>query len=120
MGNQRKKVDVVIVGLGAAGGVMAQELAQAGLEVVGLETGPYRKLDDFLTDHDELRYSIRRELQVDLRDEPMTWRPDADTPAQVLPWELSTLSLPPASGVGGGSVHYVAVSWRFLESHFGT
>ena len=114
----RGKVDVVIVGLGAAGAVLAKELAKAGLKVVGFEKGPYRKLGDFLTDLDEVRYSVRREMLINLRDEPMTWRPTADTPAQILPWHLSTVTLPPSSGVGGGSVHYGALSVRFLESDF--
>jgi len=34
-----KKTDVVIVGMGAAGGVAALPLARAGLEVIGLEAG---------------------------------------------------------------------------------
>ena len=35
-----QKTDVVIVGLGAVGGVAALPLARAGLEVIGLEAGP--------------------------------------------------------------------------------
>jgi len=34
-------VDVCIVGAGAAGGVLAQRLAKAGLSVVLIEAGPY-------------------------------------------------------------------------------
>jgi choline dehydrogenase-like flavoprotein len=36
MATRRKKVDVVIVGLGAAGGAAALPLARAGLDVVAL------------------------------------------------------------------------------------
>src|SRR2546422_906992 len=36
-----KKTDVVIIGLGAVGGVAALPLARAGLEVVGLEAGAW-------------------------------------------------------------------------------
>src|SRR6266446_2380712 len=45
-----KKTDVVIVGLGAAGGVAALPLARAGLEVIGLETGTWLGPRDFAPD----------------------------------------------------------------------
>ena len=51
------KTDVVIVGLGAAGGVAALPLAQAGLDVVGLEAGTWLRPDDFAPD--ELRNNFR-------------------------------------------------------------
>ena len=48
-----EKTDVVIVGMGAVGGVMAAELGKAGLKVIGLERGPRLKTADFQLD--ELR-----------------------------------------------------------------
>ncbi|NIP56581.1 MAG: NAD(P)-binding protein, partial [Gemmatimonadetes bacterium] len=36
----REEVDFVIVGSGAAGGVLAKELSEAGFQVVVLEQGP--------------------------------------------------------------------------------
>ena len=57
--------DVVIVGLGWTGSIMAYELADAGLDVMAIERGPWRNT---ATDHppgyaaDELRYRIRHEL----------------------------------------------------------
>jgi choline dehydrogenase-like flavoprotein len=47
---ENETVDFVIVGSGAAGGIMARELAQAGFSVV-LEQGPWRTAQDFR--HDE-------------------------------------------------------------------
>ena len=35
-----EKTDVVIVGVGAAGGILAAELTKAGMKVIGLERGP--------------------------------------------------------------------------------
>ena len=35
-----EKTDVVIVGAGAAGGILAAELGKAGMKVIGLERGP--------------------------------------------------------------------------------
>jgi choline dehydrogenase-like flavoprotein len=48
------QVDFVVVGAGAAGGVVAKELATAGFQVVVLEQGPYLREADFR--HDELRF----------------------------------------------------------------
>jgi choline dehydrogenase-like flavoprotein len=47
------QVDFVVIGAGAAGGVIAKELSTAGFQVVVLEQGPYLKEKDF--DHDEIR-----------------------------------------------------------------
>src|SRR6266849_3216876 len=52
-----KKTDVVIVGLGAVGGVAALPLARAGLEVIGLEAGTWLTPRDFAPD--ELRNNFR-------------------------------------------------------------
>ena len=47
-----EEVDFVVVGSGAAGGVMARELSQAGFSVVVLEQGPWLSEKDFK--HDEI------------------------------------------------------------------
>src|SRR5919205_717337 len=52
-----KKTDVVIVGLGAVGGVAALPLARAGLDVIGLEAGTWLTPRDFAPD--ELRNNFR-------------------------------------------------------------
>src|ERR1700693_1692794 len=39
--SENKEVDYLIVGIGAAGGVLLQRLARAGFEVVGMEAGPF-------------------------------------------------------------------------------
>ncbi|GIS97799.1 MAG: hypothetical protein CM1200mP25_0360 [Acidobacteriota bacterium] len=49
--------DVVIVGVGAAGGVAALPLAESGLSVVGLEAGSRLTRKDFPPD--ELRNNMR-------------------------------------------------------------
>lgn len=61
MAVELKKTNVVIVGLGAAGGVAALPLARAGLEVIGLEAGTWLTPDDFAPD--ELRNNVRGWLQ---------------------------------------------------------
>ena len=53
MATTLRKTDVVIVGMGGAGGVAALPLAQAGIEVIGLEAGTWLKTPDMVPD--ELR-----------------------------------------------------------------
>lgn len=42
-----ERVDVVVVGSGAGGGIVAAELADKGRGVLLLEVGPYRTAADF-------------------------------------------------------------------------
>src|SRR6516164_7341282 len=94
------RTDVVIVGVGAAGGILAAELSKAGMKVTGLERGPRLTTEDF-TPHDELRFFQRQDL-----------RPNAKVRAEPLP------TLAYGNQAGGGSVHYGAVSWRLHEDDF--
>ncbi len=55
-------VDFVVVGSGAAGGVMARELSQAGFDVVVLEQGPRFTAADFR--HDELGHWFDGDLRT--------------------------------------------------------
>ena len=49
--------DVVVIGLGAAGGVAVLPLAEAGMSVVGLEAGTWLTNKDFAPD--EIRNNVR-------------------------------------------------------------
>src|ERR1700741_1474469 len=100
-----EKTDVVIIGVGAAGGILAAELGKAGIKVIGLERGPRLKTADF-EPHDELRYFQRQDLRPDPKRTPVTWRPNANARAN----PLSSLSY--GNQAGGGTVHYGAVAWR--------
>ena len=106
-----EKTDVVIVGVGAAGGILAAELAKAGMKVIGLERGPRLKTEDF-NPHDELRYFQRQDLRPNVKREPVTWRPNANARANPMP------VLNNGNQAGGGTVHYGAVSWRLHEDDF--
>src|SRR3954468_16682394 len=106
-----EKTDVVIVGVGAAGGILAAELAKAGMKVIGLERGPRLKTEDF-NPHDELRYFQRQDLRPNIKSEPVTWRPNANARANPMP------VLNNGNQAGGGTVHYGAVSWRLHEDDF--
>ncbi len=99
--------DVVIVGLGAVGGVAALPLARAGLNVIGLEAGTWLAPDDFAPD--ELRNNLRgwpQAVQKANREVP-THRPNASAP----PSPRAAIH-PMMNAVGGTSLHYWAQSWR--------
>ena len=101
------KTDVVIVGLGAVGGVAALPLARAGLDVIGLEAGAWLTPADFAPD--ELRNNIRGWPQAvqKANHEVPTHRPNASAPYSPRP----TIH-PMMNAVGGTTLHYWAQSWR--------
>ena len=101
------KTDVVIVGLGAVGGVAALPLARAGLEVVGLEAGAWLTPADFAPD--ELRNNVRGWPQAvqKANHEVPTHRPNASAPYSTRP-----AIHPMMNAVGGTTLHYWAQSWR--------
>ena len=105
------KTDVVIVGVGAAGGILAAELAASGLKVIGLERGPRLKTADFMS-HDELRYFQRQDTRPDTKTQPVTWRPNKDARS------VRMDGLNYGNQAGGGTVHYGGISWRFHEDDF--
>src|SRR6201993_1515950 len=106
-----EKTDVVIVGVGAAGGILAAELGKAGMKVIGLERGPRLTTQDF-DPHDELRYFQRQDLRQNIKRQPITWRPNANAPATAIPVQNY------GNRAGGATVHYGAVSWRLHEDDF--
>ena len=109
---QSETVDFVIVGTGAAGGVLAKELATAGFDVVALEQGPWQHESDF--SHDEL--AVERELAMLNRafEPEQTFRTSAAEPARV----TGARGLLYRRGVGGSSVHFAANYWRFRPVDF--
>src|SRR4029077_14010081 len=106
-----EKTDVVIVGMGAVGGILAAELGKAGMKVIGLERGPRLTTADFSA-QDELRYFQRQDLRPNAKRQPVTWRPNTKVRATPMP------VLNYGNQAGGGTVHYGAVSWRFHEDDF--
>jgi len=110
--------DVVIVGLGWTGSILANELTDAGLTVTAIERGPWRDAPtDFPPNaaQDELRYRIRHELFLQPAQTTFTFRNSMSQSA--LPIRTWGAFMPP-NGVGGGGVHWNAETWRFLPSDF--
>jgi len=101
------KTDVVVIGLGGAGGVAVEPLTAAGLDVVGLEAGTWLAPKDFAPD--ELRNNYRgwpQAAQKANREIPVH-RPNAGAPDSP-----RALIHPMMNGVGGTTLHYWAQSWR--------
>ena len=115
MSTRLKKTDVVIVGLGAAGGYAALALARAGVDVIGLEAGPHLTPSDFPMD--ELRNDVRNYLsQAKFAKEVPTWRPNGSQQAT----QGAGITILMMNGVGGTSNHYSMHQWRYLPWNFKT
>ena len=99
------KTDVIIVGMGAAGGVAALPLTNAGLKVIGIEAGGWLSPRDFAPD--ELRNGTRN------------WPQSVQKAASEAPTVRANSNQkavqgghPMMNAVGGTTMHYWAQSWR--------
>ena len=97
---------VVIVGSGAGGGTLANELAQKGIDVVVLEAGPRFKQTDFENDE----YAM-----YDL----LAWR-DSRTCTGSSPIAENFAESPTLTckGLGGTTLHWAAMTPRFQAHEF--
>ena len=112
MSERAAPTDVVIIGLGAAGGVAADVLTKAGIEVVALEAGP--RVDASMMTHDEVRNDVRSWLSAPKsRGEVPTWR---STPGETA--TSSTFPMLMVNAVGGTTVHYNCACLRFQPWNF--
>ena len=118
MATKLPSTDVVVIGFGWTGSIMAEHLTAAGMNVVAIERGPWR---DTATDfspayvQDELRHRVRHDLFLRPAQETMTFRNNGgETALPIRTWG----SFMPPNGVGGGGVHWNAETWRFLPSDF--
>jgi gluconate 2-dehydrogenase alpha chain len=118
MAKKLPSVDALLVGFGWTGAIIAQELTDAGLNVLALERGNWR---DTSTDfspafiQDELRYRYRMHLFEEPHRETLTFRNSPDQTA--LPMrELG--SFLPGVGVGGSGIHWNGQTFRFLPYDF--
>ena len=118
MATKLKEVDVVLVGLGWTGGILAKELSETGLKVVALERGAVRTTEDdyqvpFV--RDELRYVVRHDLMQNTARDTLTIR---NNPSQeALPMRRLGSFLP-GEVVGGSGVHWSGHTWRWTDMEF--
>ncbi len=95
-------VDYCIVGVGSAGGVLAQRLARAGFTVVALEAGPFWDTErDWVSDEAGSHKLYWTEPRITGGTDPLTLGANNS-----------------GRGVGGGSVHWAAFTPRFHPSDF--
>jgi choline dehydrogenase-like flavoprotein len=97
---------VCIVGSGAGGGTLGNELAQRGIKVVILEAGNRYEIPDFVNDEWE---SFVQLAWKDMRTTSGTWRVHRDFP-NLPAWIVKA--------VGGSTVHWAGASLRFQEHEF--
>ncbi len=117
MATTLKPVDVVIIGVGWAGSILAKELAQTGLKVVGLERGGNRRQEDFTLPgiHDQLKYDRRLELFENLSRTTLTFR---NTTREVARPMRRHGPFPWGEGVGGAGLHWAGWTWRMTPWDF--
>jgi gluconate 2-dehydrogenase alpha chain len=112
MSTRLKKTEVLIIGLGAAGGYASLPLARAGTKTIALEAGPRWNALDFPMD--ELRNDVRNFMsQIKFAKEVPTARPDSNSVA-----DHSGIAILMMNGVGGTSIHYGMEQWRYLPWNF--
>lgn len=105
-------VDVVVVGLGAAGSIMASQLAQSGLEVVGIEAGGHLDRRDFPPD--QLATDMRAALSSGkTRAECPTVRHSPDGVAEVPPDAALTMNAVGGTKHHSGNAHSRLQEWQF-------
>ncbi|WNJ93774.1 GMC family oxidoreductase [Bosea sp. 685] len=118
MATKLPSTDVVIVGLGWAGSIIANELTDQGLSVVAFERGPWRETArDFniASAPDELRYSQRQELMLETAQNTVTAR---NNPSQTALPMRSWGSFHPGNGTGGAGNHWAGITFRFQPQEF--
>lgn len=109
------EVDVILVGVGAMGGLSAQVFAEAGLQVVGIEAGPFRPMDEFLPDELGHAYYTRGGLGPKFMTEHPRWREHLeDTETKEATFSLGRM----VNGVGGSAGHYGSWLRRFQPWQF--
>ena len=97
---------VVIIGSGAGGGTLGNELAQKGVRVVILEAGDRYEIQDFVNNEWE---SFSQLAWSDMRTTSGSWRVGKD---------FSNLPAWIVKAVGGSTVHWAGASIRFDEHEF--
>ncbi len=112
------RVNAVIVGSGAGGGVVAKELASAGLSVVMLGRGTWHSAADCRKDDlcNQRTQVLGARFGPDDERDPRVLVDGRGREAIVVPSDAGYSNN--AACVGGGTFSYGAMAWRFVERDF--
>lgn len=111
-----KPVDVVIVGAGWTGLLMAKELAsRTSLKIVALERGPARNPGDYVAGMDELDYGVHNRMMQSPADATVTHRHSPKERAAPI---RQYGSFKPGTGTGGAGEHWGGNADRYLPDMF--
>jgi len=111
-------VNAIVIGAGAGGGVVAKELAVAGLTVVLFERGDWVTYDAHNDDElmSQRTHPFENPFGPDNKRHRRVFVESDGTPRIVLPHEYPFSNN--AACVGSGTVSYGAMAWRFMEKDF--
>jgi choline dehydrogenase-like flavoprotein len=112
------RVNAVVVGAGAAGGIVAKELSTAGLSVVLLERGKWYTSNDCRKDdlRNQRTTVLGNAFGPEDEGNPRVLADADGTPHIMLPSEGGYQNN--AACVGGGTLSYGAMAWRYLPQDF--
>jgi choline dehydrogenase-like flavoprotein len=113
-----KRVNAVVVGAGAAGGIVAKELSVAGLSVILLERGKWYTAYDCRKDdlRNQRTTVLGNAFGPEDKGNPRVWVDAQGGLHTVLPSEGPYQN--DAACVGGGTFSYGAQAWRYMPQDF--
>ena len=103
--------DVLVIGAGASGGVVAKRLAEEGLSVVCLEQGGWHSASEYPDERSPWELMLAK-----------PWHPNPNVRAlpEDYPCDVSAAEISPLmfNAVGGSTIHYTAIWTRLVPSDF--
>ena len=113
-----KRVNAVVIGAGAAGGIVAKELSIAGLSVVLLERGKWYTANDCRKDdlRNQRTTVLGNAFGPEDEGNPRVWVDAKGAPHMRCPAKAAYQNN--AACVGGGTLSYGAQAWRYMPQDF--
>jgi choline dehydrogenase-like flavoprotein len=106
-----ERVNVLVIGAGASGSVVAKDMAEAGFSVVCLEQGGWRNASEYPGDKPEFELLVEHSWSPD----PNIRRRPEDYPCENSESEIAPVMF---NAVGGSTIHFGAQWTRMRPSDF--